>query len=101
MLKLILIGEWCFNIVDECYSPNCFLRSFQLSDHLYTPPQPYFTAQQIRAMKESRLKFLEHMFVVAPINRVTKDRDNIKPFCDLNVKVKIESAPGSSRTDRD
>ncbi|WP_137807253.1 MULTISPECIES: hypothetical protein [unclassified Pseudomonas] len=80
-----------WGIIDEYYSPNCFPRPIQLSDQLYTPLQPHFTLPQIKQMKEARLKLMGDMFKAASTNLVTGAQDNIKPFGDLKITVKIES----------
>lgn len=79
-----------WGVIDEYYSPNCFPRPIQLSDQLYTPLQAHFTPPQIKQMKEARLKLMEGMFKAASTNLVTGDQDNIKPFGDLKITIKIE-----------
>ncbi|ATE80182.1 hypothetical protein [Pseudomonas frederiksbergensis] len=79
-----------WGIIDEYYSPNCFPRPIQLSDQLYIPLQPHFTLPQIEQMKEARLKLMEYMFKAASTNLLTGAQDNIKPFGDLKITVKIE-----------
>lgn len=79
-----------WGIVDEYYSPNCLPRPIQLSDQLYTPLQAHFTPPQIKQMKEARLKLMGDMFKAASTNLVTEAQDNIKPFGDLKITIKIE-----------
>ena len=84
-----VIRVW--GVIDEYYSPNCFPRPIQLSDQLYTPLQSYFTSPQVKQMKEARLKLMDDMFKAASTNLVTGTQDNIKPFGDLKITVKIKS----------
>lgn len=83
-----IIRVW--GIIDEYYSPNCFPRPIQLSNHIYTPLQPYFSHQQIESMKQARLKLMTDIFSSASTNLKTGAKDNIKPFGDLQISVNIE-----------
>jgi hypothetical protein len=78
-----------WGVIDEYYSPNCFPRPIGLSDQLYAPLKPYFSATQIKEMKEARLKLMEGIFKSASTNLVTGEQDTIKPFGDLKVTVSI------------
>ncbi|WP_160106176.1 hypothetical protein [Pseudomonas izuensis] len=84
-----IIRVW--GVVDEYYSPNCFPRPVQLADQLYTPLLPHFKLTEIQEMKEARLKLMQGMFKAASTNLVTGIQDNIKPFGDLKITVKIQS----------
>lgn len=78
-----------WGIIDEYYSPNCFPRPIQLTDQLYTPLTPNFTPPQIKRMQEARLKLMENMFEAASTNLITGAKDNIKPFGDLRITIRI------------
>lgn len=84
-----IVRVW--GVVDEYYSPNCFPRPIGLSDQIYAPLKPYFSASQIKDMKEARLKLMKDIFKSASTNLVTGEQDTIKPFGDLKVTVNIES----------
>lgn len=86
-----IVRVW--GILDKYYSPNCFPRPIQLSDHLYTPLRPYFSSNEIQKMKGARLKLMKSMFKAASTNLLTGKQDNIKPFGDLKVTAKI--GPGA------
>jgi hypothetical protein len=90
-----IIRVW--GIIDEYHSPNCFPRPIQLSDQLYTPLRPHFTALQIIEIKEARLKLMQDMFSAASTNLVTGVKEAIKPFGDLKVTVKIQSITEAGR----
>jgi hypothetical protein len=82
-----IIRVW--GIIDEYYNPGCFPRPIQLSNQVYTPLQPYFSHQQIDAMRAARLKLMTDMFLSASTNLKTGAKDNIKPFGDLQISVKV------------
>lgn len=84
-----VIRAW--GIIDAYYSPYCFPRPIQLSDHIYTPLRSYFSFKQIKEMKDARLKLMNDMFAAASTSLITGERDSIKPFGDLKVTVKINS----------
>lgn len=83
-----IVRVW--GVIDEYYSPNCLPRPIGLSDQLYAPLKPYFSAMQIEEMKDVRLKLMKGIFKSASTNLVTGEQDTIKPFGDLKVSVSIE-----------
>lgn len=84
-----IVRVW--GVVDEYYSPNCIPRSIGLSDQIYAPLKPYFSATQIKEMQNVRLLLMKDIFKSASRNLITREQDRIKPFDDLKVTVEIES----------